>query len=100
MGADQYRLQFSIALYSLQRYAEAAEALKSRPNANYWSRARLAACYAQLGETELAALEAAEVLRIRPDFSADEFLRTDVLLEKAEDREHLREGLLKAGLPT
>ena len=94
-----YRLQLGIALYSLRHYGEAAEALKSRPNASYWSRARVAACYAQLGQTQLASMEAAEVLRILPAFSAENFLQTDVLLERIVDREHLREGLLKAGLP-
>ena len=38
-------------------------------------------------------------LRLRPDFSTAEYMRKSVLLERAEDRELLREGLVKAGLP-
>ena len=38
-------------------------------------------------------------LRLRPDFSTAEYMRKSVLLERAEDRELLLEGLLKAGLP-
>jgi hypothetical protein len=41
----------------------------------------------------------AEILRLKPDFSTAKFLRIDVLLEREEDRELLREGLIKAGLP-
>ena len=41
----------------------------------------------------------AEVLRLQPDFSTAEYMRKSVLLERAEDRELLREGLIKAGLP-
>ena len=37
-----YRVTLGITLYSLRRYGEAAEALKGRPNASYWSRARVA----------------------------------------------------------
>ncbi len=42
----------------------------------------------------------AGVLQVRPDFSIATFLKRDVLLERAEDREHLREGLIKAGFPS
>ena len=39
------------------------------------------------------------VLAEKPDFSIESYMRQDVLLERAEDRDHLREGLIKAGLP-
>jgi adenylate cyclase len=39
------------------------------------------------------------VLQVRPDFSITTFLTRDVLLERAEDRDHLRKGLVKAGFP-
>ena len=38
-------------------------------------------------------------LRLRPDFSTAEYMRKSALLEHTEDRELLREGLVKAGLP-
>jgi tetratricopeptide (TPR) repeat protein len=93
-----YNGQRGIALYSLRRYAEAAKDFSKFPP-GYWSGARLAACHGQLGQTAEALKTAAMVLRLKPDFSIREFLRTDVLLERAEDREHLREGLINAGLP-
>ena len=90
---------FGVALYSLGRYAEAAQALKQTPRPNTWELVRLAACYAQLGWTVETQAAVAEVLRIKPDLSTAEFMTKSVLLERAEDREHLREGLIKAGLP-
>ena len=94
-----YNAHFGIALYSLRRFAEAAQALKRIPDPGPWSLARLAACYAQLGLTSEAETQKARILLKRPDFSIPGFFRTDVLLERAEDRDLLREGLTKAGLP-
>ena len=94
-----YHTQRAIPLYSLGRYAEAVNDFKRVPEPGYWSKARLAACYAQLGQVAEAKAASAAVLRMRPGFSTAEFLTRDVLLERAEDREHLRDGLIKAGLP-
>jgi adenylate cyclase len=60
---------------------------------------RLAACYAQQGEGAETQAKVTALLRLRPNFSTEAFLREGVLLERAEDRELLREGLMKAGLP-
>lgn len=94
-----YNPQLGMALYSLRRYGEAAQAFRHITNPGYWSRARLAACCAQLGDIAAAEAQREAILRQRPDFSTADFLRADILLERADDREHLREGLLKAGLP-
>ncbi|TIM26332.1 MAG: tetratricopeptide repeat protein [Mesorhizobium sp.] len=94
-----YGVRLGVALYSLKRYAEAAQALKRIPTPGYWSRARLAACYGQLGRSAEAEAQKAAILLEKPDFTIAEFFRRDVLLERAEDQELLREGLLKAGLP-
>jgi adenylate cyclase len=94
-----YHSQFGIALYSLRRFAEAAQALKRVPHPGTWLLARLAACYAQLERNAEIQETVAEVLRLRPDFSTAEYMRKSVLLERREDRELLREGLLKAGFP-
>ena len=94
-----YTAHFGIALYSLRRFAEAAQALKQMPLPNSWASARLAACYAQLERTAEAQAAVAEVLRLKPDFSTAEYMRKSVLLEQTEDRELLRDGLIKAGLP-
>ena len=94
-----YNAHFGVALYSLRRFDEAAQALKRMPRPSTWSMARLAACYAQLERTAEAQAAAAEVLRLQPDFSTAEYMQNNVLLERAEDLELLREGLIKAGLP-
>jgi TolB-like protein len=94
-----YNFGLGIALYSLGRYAEAAEAFLHRPNPGPWTSARVAACYAQLGDPAKTASFVNAVLKARPDFSTAIFLTRDILLEREEDREHLREGLRKAGLP-
>jgi hypothetical protein len=93
----------AIALYSQRRFGEAAQAFSRWPNPGAWRHARLAACYAQQGKGAETQAEVAAVLRLRPDFSIETFLREGLLLEglllEAEDRELFREGLLKAGLP-
>jgi adenylate cyclase len=92
-------IQMGVALYSLRRFEEAAKAFKRNPSSDPWTKARRAACLAQAGRYEEAGAEAAEVLRQRPDFSIGDFLGRSILLERSEDRELLREGLIKAGLP-
>jgi adenylate cyclase len=95
-----YTAHLGIALYSLRRFAEAAQAFKQMPLPNdSWANARLAACYAQLEWTAETQAAVAEVLRMKPEFSTAEFMSKSVLLEQAEDRKLLREGLIKAGLP-
>jgi len=94
-----YYADLGVAFYTLRRYAEAAQAFKRLPDPLQWSRARLAACYAQLGRGTEAQAQTAEVMRLNPGFSIREYFRTSILLEREEDREHLREGLMKAGLP-
>jgi tetratricopeptide (TPR) repeat protein len=94
-----YNLGLGIALYLLGRYGEAAQEFKQVPNPGPWSRARLAASYAQAGLSGEAAAQRAAILKLRPDFSTASYLSQEVLLERAEDREHLRAGLIKAGLP-
>jgi len=94
-----YGARLCIALYSLKRYSEAVQAFNRIPTPGYWSRARLAACYGQLGRTADAEAQRVAILQQKPDFTIAEFFRQDVLLERAEDRQLLREGLLKAGLP-
>ena len=58
----------------------------------------LAGCHAQLGDVAAARLHCAEVLKRDPSFAVDAYLST-LHYKRAEDREHHREALLKAGLP-
>ena len=63
-----------------------------------FSQAYLAAAYAQLGEDAAMSGAAAEVMRLRPDFSVAAFVFTEPY-KVAADREHLADSLRKAGLP-
>ena len=87
----------AICLYVLRRYEEALAAhRKLGSDKSPWQMAREAACLAQLGRLDEARALAAEVLRRKPSFS----VRAEMPHYKyPADAEHLREGLLKAGLP-
>ncbi len=87
----------AVCLYLLRRYEEALAAnRKLRHEMSPWVMAREAACLAQLGRLDEARAQAAEVLRRKPGFS----VRAEMPHYKyPADAEHLREGLLKAGLP-
>jgi len=86
------------ALYALRNYAEAAEAYQQIMQMRWAHHADLAACHAQLGQQDQARLHAAEVLRLNPGFSSLAYLG-NLSYQRAEDRDHVREGLDKAGLP-
>ena len=94
-----YNFGRGVTLYSLRRYAEAEQTLKRLPNPGLWPRSVLVACCAQLAKAVEAQAQVTALLRVRPDFSIETFLQRDVLLERAEDRDHFRDGLIKAGLP-
>jgi adenylate cyclase len=58
----------------------------------------LASAYAQSGHLEEASAEAAEVLRINPNFTIERWKRLAVY-KNPQDAEHRIDGLRKAGLP-
>jgi len=68
------------------------------PHQGGWS-FRAAASLGKLGRSAEAAVEAAKVRAANKDFSVSGFMRSTILLEREEDREDLRQGLLLAGLP-
>jgi adenylate cyclase len=90
-----------IAYYLLKEYQEAQrwlrEATGRAPNHQY-GHAFLAAAYAQLGRSEDARAEAAEVLRVNPQYTIGTQKRVSIL-KRSEDGGHLVDGLRKAGLP-
>ena len=94
---DWYWSDMAIAAYAAQRYEEALEANRRLAGRRqYWDIARAAACYAQLGRIDEARAQAAEALRLKPDFH----LAAERLSYKnSADAEHVREGMRKAGLP-
>ena len=87
----------ALCLYCLRRYEEALSANnKIGSDKSLWQMAREAACLAQLGRLDEARAQAAEVLRREPNFT----VRAEMPHYKYPvDADHLREGLLKAGLP-
>jgi adenylate cyclase len=95
-------LMAGVAHYHLKEYDDAqhwlSEAIGRAPNHQY-GHAFLAATYAQLGRLEDAHAEAAEVLRLNPRYSISGTQKRVSVLKRAEDMEHLIDGLRKAGLP-
>jgi adenylate cyclase len=90
-----------IAYYLLKEYSEAQrwlrEATGRAPNHQY-GHAFLAATLAQLGRVEDARAEVAEVLRVNPKYTIGTQKHVSIL-KRAEDSDHLVDGLRKAGLP-
>jgi adenylate cyclase len=95
-------LMAGVAHYLLKEYHDAqhwlSEAIGRAPNHQY-GHAFLAATYAQLGRLEDAHAEAAEVLRLNPRYSISSTQKRVSNLKRAEDMEHIVDGLRKAGLP-
>ena len=84
--------------YLIHDYPEAIKIFQKAllAQSDFSAYAGLAAAHAQLGQTTEAEAAAAMVRRLWPFFEAASFVRT---WRDAEDREHLLEGLRKAGLP-
>jgi adenylate cyclase len=86
------------AHYPARQYSEAVAALSRVTQQDYTHHALLAAALAQLGDNTAAAAHTQEVLRQEPGFTNQRYLSTSHY-QLDSDRNHLREGLLKAGLP-
>jgi adenylate cyclase len=95
---ERYWSHLGRAYYVTRRYAEAAEAFARISRPDHTHHAFLAAAFAQMGDATAASAHAQETLRRAPDFSVQSYLET-LHYKRASDREHQREGLLKAGLP-
>ncbi len=86
------------ALYGSRRYADAVDAYRQITSPRYAHRLDMAACYAQLGSDAEAKEQAAAALRLKPDFTIESFVRS-LPFKETTDRDHLADGLRKAGLP-
>jgi adenylate cyclase len=86
------------AHFVARRYREAIEALQRIAAPDHMVYALLAACHAHAGNDAAAQDCIREALRRQPDFTMEGHLTT-LHYKHAADREHHREGLLKAGLP-
>jgi DNA-binding SARP family transcriptional activator/Tfp pilus assembly protein PilF len=82
--------------YLAERYADSVASFRRCSRLTPYSRPRYVAALAQLGEWEQMRLAVAELLKLRPNFSIGEL---DYRGWSAEQAEHLRDGMRKAGLP-
>jgi adenylate cyclase len=87
------------AWFVARRYADAIEAFKQITALDQFHHAFLAACYAQLGDSELASQHARSVLALNPEFTWRTTLMPVLHYKHDRDLEHHRESVLKAGLP-
>jgi len=86
------------AHYTARQYSDAVAALSRITRPACMHHALLAAALAQLGDKTAAEAHTQEVLRQDAAFSNQRFLST-FHYQLDSDRNHLREGLVKAGLP-
>jgi adenylate cyclase len=86
------------AQYTARAYADAIASFSKLTAPDHTHHAFLAASSAQLGNRTAAAAHAREVVEREPTFTAQTFLQT-LHYRQPADAEHLREGLIKAGLP-
>jgi adenylate cyclase len=86
------------AQYTARLYADAIASYSKLTAPDHTHHAMLAAATAQLGDRTAAAAHAREVLQRQPTFTVESYLKT-LHYRQRSDTEHIREGLLKAGLP-
>ncbi len=95
---DWYWEARAIPLLQERRYQEVIQTINRMTRLHSWNHAYLAIAYAHLGQLAEARAEAAELLRLKPDYSpawisAQEPYKNPAYLQ------HLLDGLRKAGLP-
>jgi adenylate cyclase len=95
---ERYWNHLGRAYYMARRYPEAAEAFARISAPDHSHHAFMAAAFAQMGDATAASAHVREVLERVPKFSIEPYLAT-LHYKRESDREHHREGLLKAGLP-
>jgi len=97
LGADGFAHLLGRAFRSAGHFKDAIMAYKQVHIARYQIHAELAACHAEVGDDLEAANQCAETLRLKHDFSTENYL-AGLSYKKAADRERLRDSLIKAGL--
>ncbi len=86
------------AMFAAHRYADAIVAFKRLPAPRPDHFADMAACFAQLEQSEEARVYATKVVTLRPDFSINDYVERRAFLQPG-DQDHLRDCLLRSGLP-
>jgi TolB-like protein/class 3 adenylate cyclase/Tfp pilus assembly protein PilF len=95
-----YLSRLGVCYHLTGQYEKAIEVLKKgieRKPDQYFIHVRLAAVYSDLGREQEARAEAAEVLRIKPDFSVEAYAKANPFKDKAIV-EHRKKLLRRAGL--
>ena len=95
---DWYWRNVGLAHFVARRYEEAIANFGRSAKMPFWERAYLAASYAQTDKRDLAKQQAAETVRLAPNFSLVRFAEMEPY-KHATDRQHLVDALRKAGLP-
>lgn len=97
-GADTRVHLLARGFFTAGRYADALDAYRRVPTPHYNHFADMAACSAQLGQDDDAQEYAKKVLDLNPDFSVTKYVGRQTFKE-TKDQGHLRDSLLKSGLP-
>jgi adenylate cyclase len=85
------------AYFAARQYVQAIEAYMRLTTRDAAQQAYVAACYGWLGDETAAQAHAAKVLELDPVFSIEAFVGMQHYGQE-EDRQHLRDGLMRAGL--
>jgi adenylate cyclase len=93
-----YYMRSLIVLHAAGRYADATQAFSRLATPQFFTHAHMAACLAELNHGIKAKSHVTEVLRTRPGFSVAQYAST-LPFKKQFDADHVRAGMLKAGLP-
>jgi adenylate cyclase len=93
-----YYMRSLVVLHVAGRYADATQAFSRLATPQFFTHAHVAACLAELNDGNKAKPYVAEVLRARPGFSVEQYAKT-LPFKKHVDADHVRAGMLKAGLP-
>jgi tetratricopeptide (TPR) repeat protein len=91
-----YQFDRALALYGLGEYEAAAEAMQLPPQRHLWHDARLAACYAQMGDRAMSKRLIEKVFAAFPNYPLVWIAREQMPYERTEDNEHLAEGFTLA----
>ncbi len=94
----RYWTHLGRARFVARRYADALEVLKKNTAPDCGAYALMAASAAYLGEDARAKTYADKVLEVEPQFTVTECVQ-GLHYQNETDRDHHRQGLLKAGLP-
>ena len=97
-AADGWAHLLGRAFYSSRRYADALTAFQRIPVPQFAHHAFMAACSALAGNDQSAQSHTQAVLGLKEDFTVESFVAS-LPYKDVADREHCREGMLKAGLP-